>query len=70
MNSLAERLAAAANGSRGWRADLLREAAKAMEARRATTGTGVVHDSAVPVGDLPERNRLNPQDQSHDINPD
>lgn len=25
-------------------------AAKAMEARRATTGTGVVHDSAVPQG--------------------
>lgn len=32
---------------------LARYTAKAMEARRAATGTGAVHDSAVPNGDLP-----------------
>lgn len=37
--------------------------AKAMEARRATTGTGVVHDSAVGAADLPETPALTTQEK-------
>jgi hypothetical protein len=44
---LAERLIAAANGRTDWIGRLLREAAQAIEARRAATGTGAVHESAV-----------------------
>lgn len=45
-SSLSKRLSAAANGDHSWRGDLLREAAKAIEAGTAET-QGSVHESAV-----------------------
>jgi hypothetical protein len=49
MVTLINRLHAAANGSRDWRARLFREAAAAIEARQGRDGNrlGAKHESAV-----------------------